>query len=811
MDKEEKWVEEEEEGGSALKGRPPRHQVTISTDTTVATSTTIEQEERAELDRNFSMDCNDGDGDGDGGTVVADGVVGMKFSVVDHSISEKKLHNEELDLTTKILDVQNNWVPRSNHQIHENLKNEWQHGFNLVPHETSSENVNLSFKPVDKQLEEHTDIGFIKERHLAVIDLDVERVLVEQETHDLYCPNCNSCITRRVILRKRKRKVQNIQYDVKQAKIEKVDQSKSDDSCPEPSPSANVCDPVEPGVDGSLQPAVNDEDHGPDIFRCLSCFSLFTLTANGFKLFPCFGDRSNDENMQSVQQKPARSSNWFSSVFELIKGKRTGDAVRHVKGDADLNPQHSLAESETNQKTLTTENIVSSLPLTFLTGEEPDVNEKMKDPTELWTDEGATAKSDEGTKLPGCTSTQEQVSYPKERPLVDENTVPIGSKKEDLLLEDVQVNIREDLDYAPRKSTAAFTAENTVSLPPLTFLIGEELDVNEKMKDSTELWTDKSATAKSDEGIKLPGCTSSQEQVSYPKGSSLGDENSVPIESKKEALLLQDIQISIREDLDYAPRKITAGSPSYVMENIVPESMRNVLPHETEISICEQRSHETRRIHKWDVLNCIIYGGLIESIISLGVVSSAAGSDATTLNIAALGLANLISGFFVIVHNVRELKNDQNGGQTTTADDNVDRYQRVLGQRENFLLHIIVVMLSYLVFGSLPPVIYGFSFYKSNNKEYKLITVGVASLLCIFLLSIGKAHVQKPPRSYSKTIMYYVGIALTASGLSYVVGVLIKKLFAEVGWFDQSVTTSLHPLPVFLDTRVMIPQELISY
>ncbi|XP_010250809.1 PREDICTED: membrane protein of ER body-like protein isoform X3 [Nelumbo nucifera] len=708
MDKEEKWVEEEEEGGSALKGRPPRHQVTISTDTTVATSTTIEQEERAELDRNFSMDCNDGDGDGDGGTVVADGVVGMKFSVVDHSISEKKLHNEELDLTTKILDVQNNWVPRSNHQIHENLKNEWQHGFNLVPHETSSENVNLSFKPVDKQLEEHTDIGFIKERHLAVIDLDVERVLVEQETHDLYCPNCNSCITRRVILRKRKRKVQNIQYDVKQAKIEKVDQSKSDDSCPEPSPSANVCDPVEPGVDGSLQPAVNDEDHGPDIFRCLSCFSLFTLTANGFKLFPCFGDRSNDENMQSVQQKPARSSNWFSSVFELIKGKRTGDAVRHVKGDADLNPQHSLAESETNQKTLTTENIVSSLPLTFLTGEEPDVNEKMKDPTELWTDEGATAKSDEA-------------------------------------------------------------------------------------------------------GIKLPGCTSSQEQVSYPKGSSLGDENSVPIESKKEALLLQDIQISIREDLDYAPRKITAGSPSYVMENIVPESMRNVLPHETEISICEQRSHETRRIHKWDVLNCIIYGGLIESIISLGVVSSAAGSDATTLNIAALGLANLISGFFVIVHNVRELKNDQNGGQTTTADDNVDRYQRVLGQRENFLLHIIVVMLSYLVFGSLPPVIYGFSFYKSNNKEYKLITVGVASLLCIFLLSIGKAHVQKPPRSYSKTIMYYVGIALTASGLSYVVGVLIKKLFAEVGWFDQSVTTSLHPLPVFLDTRVMIPQELISY
>ena len=38
-------------------------------------------------------------------------------------------------------------------------------------------------------------------------EFDVETVIKKQETHDLFCPNCNSCITKRVILHKRKRKI----------------------------------------------------------------------------------------------------------------------------------------------------------------------------------------------------------------------------------------------------------------------------------------------------------------------------------------------------------------------------------------------------------------------------------------------------------------------------------------------------------------------------------------------------------------------------------------------------------------------------
>lgn len=38
-------------------------------------------------------------------------------------------------------------------------------------------------------------------------EADVEEVLKKQNKHDLLCPNCNSCISRRVILRKRRQRV----------------------------------------------------------------------------------------------------------------------------------------------------------------------------------------------------------------------------------------------------------------------------------------------------------------------------------------------------------------------------------------------------------------------------------------------------------------------------------------------------------------------------------------------------------------------------------------------------------------------------
>lgn len=188
---------------------------------------------------------------------------------------------------------------------------------------------------------------------------------------------------------------------------------------------------------------------------------------------------------------------------------------------------------------------------------------------------------------------------------------------------------------------------------------------------------------------------------------------------------------------------------------------------------------ETQGSKSVEILKSIVYGGLMESITSLSVVSSAAASDATTLNIIAIGLANLIGGLFILVHDLRDLKNDQCEGA-------VNKYQEQLGRRENFILHAIFAVLSFLVFGLIPPATYGFAFDKTNNKDMTIVAVAAASLLCIILLAIGKAYIQKPPKFYIylKTIVYYVSTAVLVSGVSYAVGDLIKKLLENFGWFN---------------------------
>lgn len=60
-----------------------------------------------------------------------------------------------------------------------------------------------------------------------------------------------------------------------------------------------------------------------------------------------------------------------------------------------------------------------------------------------------------------------------------------------------------------------------------------------------------------------------------------------------------------------------------------------------------------------------------------------------------------------------------------------DRYKELFGRRENFVIHATVAILSYIIVGLVPHLVYGFSFRKNDNKELKLAVVPVASLLCI--------------------------------------------------------------------------------
>ena len=114
--------------------------------------------------------------------------------------------------------------------------------------------------------EVHKD-GRVTEAEPKVEEYDLEKILDQQETYELFCPNCTSCITRRVILKKRKRTVRTTPTD-------------------EPS--------KRPYIEGQVSPVTlpdRVEEESPDVFRCLSCFSFFIPTGCSFNMFRIFGRR----------------------------------------------------------------------------------------------------------------------------------------------------------------------------------------------------------------------------------------------------------------------------------------------------------------------------------------------------------------------------------------------------------------------------------------------------------------------------------------------------------------------------------------
>lgn len=200
------------------------------------------------------------------------------------------------------------------------------------------------------------------------------------------------------------------------------------------------------------------------------------------------------------------------------------------------------------------------------------------------------------------------------------------------------------------------------------------------------------------------------------------------------------------------------------------------------------------------------------------------------MNIIALGLANLIGGLFIIGHNVSELhsmhsfhlqyfipfqthscpfyfqllelKNGKSGEDLLQQMNmQEDRYQELLGRRANFVLHAIVAVLSFLIFGSVPIVIYGIFTNKKYQLEVMLAAVAATSLVCIILLVIGKVYTQRPPKSYTRTVFYYVTMALAASGVCYIAGGLVKDLLEK---FSNSESGFVLTMP-FSGTGTMDP------
>ncbi|CAH8364020.1 unnamed protein product [Eruca vesicaria subsp. sativa] len=181
-----------------------------------------------------------------------------------------------------------------------------------------------------------------------------------------------------------------------------------------------------------------------------------------------------------------------------------------------------------------------------------------------------------------------------------------------------------------------------------------------------------------------------------------------------------------------------------------------------------------------DILKSIVYGGLIESITSFGVVSSASASGTSTLHVISLGLANLFSGLCIIIYNLYGLVTSKpiypyaKIGHMTD-EKATDPYEELLGNRNNVILHCIVVVVSFIFFGVIPPLLYRFSYkITDNGRHYEAAIVIAASLVCVTSLSFAKAYAFGMDKI--KTVAVYTGIAIGGSALSLIATQYVRDL-----------------------------------
>ncbi|XP_022762603.1 membrane protein of ER body-like protein [Durio zibethinus] len=653
-------------------------------------------------DENEEEKVAKGEGDGIGNSVYFDKLEGIE-SIHRNSETQSDI--------PKILSLE------SNHQRVKNVQD--QNIFRLIPApvEQLHEETNMSSKHFYNATKADVSVDLSGETEEVLMELDVEK----QNTHDLICPNCNACITRRVILRRRKPKISNKHHKPKPVKkLDLIPNSVGD---------GRGGDTPEIYSNVSPTPAPDEQNNGTEqeqeAFGCTSCYSLFIPIGNGcFKIFQFFRHGRQTEQAPSLQDISQRES--IQSPQQISQRSNT----------------------QSPQEKNTSENIQSP--------HEISQKEKTQSPQEMSQKEKT--QSPQGISLNDTTQTPQKVSH-------DEDTQSPQKRSHN-----ENVHSPQHINYNKDAQSPQHISHN------------EDTQSPRKRSHNENMHSPQSPQKSHDENVHSP---------QSPQNSSVLDKvKSVSREKKPDAVMLQK----------------NAGK-NEIVEDIEAGVLEPTFSPRTEVvPLSQSRTQDENRgadgqTHEWQILKSIVYGGLIQSIISLGVVSSAAGAGADTLNVLALGMANLIGGLLVFIHNLRELKNDQPRGDSTEINVEEDRYQVLLGRRQNFVLHATVAILSFLIFGLVPPVVYGFSFRKSDDKDLKLAAVAGASLVCIILLALGKGHVRKPHRAYFRTVSSYVFLGITASGISYVVGEIIKKLLEKLGLFDSSSAVSMP----FLET---IPLEV---
>ncbi|BBN14606.1 hypothetical protein Mp_6g12950 [Marchantia polymorpha subsp. ruderalis] len=171
----------------------------------------------------------------------------------------------------------------------------------------------------------------------------------------------------------------------------------------------------------------------------------------------------------------------------------------------------------------------------------------------------------------------------------------------------------------------------------------------------------------------------------------------------------------------------------------------------------------------FEVVKSIVYGGLDTTLISLGVVASSTGADAKTRTVIIMGLANLIFGFFPFLGIISNLYRS-------------DRAQFKQQVGPSFRFNGFLAVFSYILFGLMPPLTYGFSFRNESNRDYKMGATSLLALFCIILLGWGKARVTF--QSAFKLISTLITTGFVGAIACYQAGDYVSMLLDYIG-FDS--------------------------
>lgn len=240
------------------------------------------------------------DGDGLNGVKIGDGLNGVQNGDASGSVHPTNLGESEFDVQADQSVVQNNLCCEITDQSMKTVDNKLLSGPELSHLHNSSDIQATTVTNSHKETSTNEAPNLVEVIDQQLEEFDVEAVLAKQETHDLFCPKCRSCITKRVILKKRKRNSKNLDNG-KRDKLEIINNSDNEAELDklETIGSSEIVDSsaqsehyqgdhvnVTPDIVSPEQPADDIPPRGePEVFTCLSCFSFFIPSGKSVTFF----------------------------------------------------------------------------------------------------------------------------------------------------------------------------------------------------------------------------------------------------------------------------------------------------------------------------------------------------------------------------------------------------------------------------------------------------------------------------------------------------------------------------------------------